>query len=87
MEREKLYRLLRLGIEKGASKNWSREKREKLTQELPYDIYKEALSIGPDKDLLVTPTAYTGKDLATLIDLIAYAPIVIDGSARLMHTA
>jgi hypothetical protein len=78
------------GIEKGASKNWPREKWEKLAKEFP-----EAICIGSPKDLNV----YEGMadwtlhqdartaDLNQLMDLIASASIVIGGSSGVMHLA
>lgn len=70
------------GIDKGASKNWPREKWEKLAKEFP-----GAMSIGAGQDMVVTNKAYIKYDLATLINIIASASIVIGGSSGVMHLA
>lgn len=70
------------GIEKGASKNWPREKWEKLAKEFP-----GARCVGSVGDLSVCEYVYNDYGLEILIDVIASASIVIGGSSGVMHLA
>lgn len=70
------------GIEKGASKNWPREKWKKLAENFP-----GARCIGSDADQIVTEFAWTTSDLSLLMDVIASAAVVIGQSSGVMHLA
>lgn len=70
------------GIEKGASKNWPREKWEKLAENFP-----GARCIGSEADQIVTEFAWTTSDLGYLMDVIASAAVVIGQSSGVMHLA
>lgn len=63
-------------------KNWPLEKWKVLAKEFP-----GAASIGSETDMIPTAKAYTGGDLATLMDLIASASVVIGQSSGVMHLA
>lgn len=71
------------GIEKGAYKNWPQEKWEVLAKAFP-----GARSIGSGSDLIVKGTMQSpAGDLATLMNIIASASVVIGGSSGVMHLA
>lgn len=70
------------GIEKGAYKNWPREKWEKLAEAFP-----EAKCIGSKGDLSVCKRVYNDYGLPQLIDVIASAQVVIGQSSGVMHLA
>lgn len=71
------------GINKGASKNWSRDKWEQLAKAFP-----GAISIGSKDDFRIPDIRDCREvELCHLMDLIASASVVIGGSSGVMHLA